>query len=85
MYMKYQYFEDEKRIFDQTIYSCFTASFKFTILKGRYLQNEKVSEAPILTGLYWEYICSIGDVNWHIKNMTKIGGYVPLRSKQLEA
>ena len=28
-----------------------------------YLQNEKVSEAQILTGLYWDYICSIGNVN----------------------
>ena len=38
----------------------------FWILKGWYLQNEKVLEAQILTGLYWYYIFSIGNVNWHI-------------------
>ena len=42
----------------------------FWILKGWYLQNKKVLEAPILTGLYWDYIyiyiCSICNVNWHI-------------------
>ena len=32
------------------------------MLKGRYLQNEKVLEAQILTGLYCDYICSIGNV-----------------------
>ena len=35
----------------------------FLILKGRYLQNEKVLKAQILTGLYWYYIFSISNVN----------------------
>ena len=33
--------------------------------------NEKVLEAQILSGLYWDYICSIGNVNWHIQNLAK--------------
>ena len=43
-------------------YDCFTASLEISILKGGYLQNEKVSEAQILSGLYWEYICFIANV-----------------------
>ena len=44
-------------------YDCFTASLEISILKGWYLQNEKVLEAQMLSGLYWEYICFIGNVN----------------------
>ena len=46
-------------------------TYIFWILKGWYLQNEKVLQAHILTGLYWDYICSIGNVNWHIKILAK--------------
>ena len=42
---------------------CSIASFKIRVLKGLYLQNEKVLEAQTWTGLYWDYICSIGNVN----------------------
>ena len=37
-------------------------------LKGLYLQNKKVLKAQILSGLYWEYICFIGNVNIFIYN-----------------
>ena len=30
--------------------------FTAKVLKSWYLQNEKVSEAQILSGLYWEYM-----------------------------
>ena len=53
--MKYEYFEDDI-VFLAKQYGCSTASFKIRILKGSYLQNEKVLEAQILSGLYWEYI-----------------------------
>ena len=56
--MKYVYFEDENRIFGQT-----AASLKIRILNGLYLQNGKASEAQIVSGLYWEYTCFIGNVN----------------------
>ena len=53
----------------------------FWILKGWYLQNEKVLEAQILTGLYWDYISSTGNEIDIFKIWPK-GGYVPLRSRR---
>ena len=59
-------------------YDCFTAFLEIRILKGWYLKNEKASEAQILSGLYWEHIFYIGNVNWDVKTLAEIGGYVPL-------
>ena len=38
---------------------------------------EKVLEGQSLTGLYWDYVCSIGNVIDILKIWPK-GGYVPL-------
>ena len=46
IHRKYEYFDNEKA----------KQSLEISILKGWYLPNEKVSEAQILSGLYWEYI-----------------------------
>ena len=43
-------------------HGCFTAYLDILNTKRLNLQNEKVSEAQILSGLYWDYISSIGTV-----------------------
>ena len=64
IHRRYEYFQNKHCIF-WSKNGCFTASMDIlnTVLKSRYPQNEKVLEAQILTGLYWDYICSIGNVN----------------------
>ena len=44
------YFENENHIYLAKQYGCFTASLEFRILSGWHLQNEKVSQAQILSG-----------------------------------
>ena len=50
-----------KIVFVAKQYCCSSpASLKIRILRGCYLQNEKVFEAQILLGFCWDYICFIG-------------------------
>ena len=72
-----------KIVFLPEQYGCSKANFKSRIVKRLYLQNKNVLEAPILSGLYWEYIRFFGNIDWHIYNLARIGGYVPLNQDML--
>ena len=59
--MKYEYFENNHCIF-WSKHGFFATALDILNTKGEYLQNEKVSEAQILSGLYWE-LCFVGNVD----------------------
>ena len=60
---EYEYFENKHCIF-WSKHGCFTASLDILNTKWLiYPEREGLKESQILTGLYWDYICSIGNVN----------------------
>ena len=60
--MKYEYFENKHCIF-WSKHGCFRASLDILNTKRLISQNEMVSEAQILSGLYWEYIRFVCNVD----------------------
>ena len=62
IHMKYEYFKTKHCIF-WSKHGYFTASLDILNTKMLISPEREISEAQILSGLYWDYICYIGNVN----------------------